>query len=65
MYIKDTVRLFWSIKNSGDVLDKLKAEDLNQTCLSIYDFSSLDTTLYHKLIKDKLIDLIENLPKRK
>ena len=52
--------LFWSIKNSGEILDKLKARDFNATSLSTYDFSTLYTTLPHNLIKDKLIDLIEN-----
>ena len=51
--------LFWSIKNSGEVLDKLKARDFNATSLSTYDFSTLYTTLPHNSIKDKLIDLIE------
>ena len=50
--------LFWSIKNSGEILDKLKARDFNATSLSSYDFSTLYTTLPHNLIKDKLIDLI-------
>ena len=52
--------LFWSIKNSGEILDKLKARDFNATSLSTYDFSTLYTTLPHNLIKDKLIDLIES-----
>ena len=47
------------IKNSGEILDKLKARDFNATSLSTYDFSTLYTTLPHNLIKDKLIDLIE------
>ena len=32
---------FWSIKNSGGILDKLKARDFNATSLSTYDFSTL------------------------
>ena len=52
--------LFWSIKNSGEILDKLKARDFNATSLSTYDFPTLYTTLPHNLIKDKLIDLIES-----
>ena len=51
--------LFRSIKNSDEILDKLKARDFNATSLSTYDFSTLYTTLPHNLIKDKLIDLIE------
>ena len=48
-------KLFWSIKNSGEILDKLKARDFNATSLSTYDFSTLYTTLPHNLFKDKLI----------
>ena len=55
-YMRD---LLWSIKNSGEILDKLKARDFNANSLSTYDFSTLYTTLPHNLIKDKLIDLIE------
>ena len=46
-------------KNSGEILDKLKARDFNATSLSVYDFSTLYASLPHNLIKDKLIDLIE------
>ena len=59
VYERSGKNLFWSIKNSGEILDKLKAPDFNATSLSTYDFSTLYTTLPHNLIKDKLIDLIE------
>ena len=59
VYERSGKNLFWSIKNSGEILDKLKARDFNATSLSTYDFSTLYTTLLHNLIKDKLIDLIE------
>ena len=59
-YMGDPVKnLFWSIKHSGEILDKLKARDFNATSLSTYDFSTLYTTFPHNLIKDKLIDLID------
>ena len=51
--------MFWSIKNSGEVLNKLKSRGFRATSLSIYDFSTLFTTLPHNLIKEKLIKLIE------
>ena len=51
--------LFWSIKNSGEVLNKLKSRGFRETSLSTYDFSTLCTTLPHNLIKEKLINLIE------
>ena len=59
VYERSGKNLFWSIKNSGEILDKLKARYFNATSLSTYDFSTLYTTLPHNLIKDKLIDLIE------
>ena len=59
VYERSGKNLFWSIKNSGEILDKPKARDFNATSLSTYDFSTLYTTLPHNLIKDKLIDLIE------
>ena len=51
--------MFWSIKNSGDVFNKLKSRAFRATSLSTYDFSTLCTTLPHNLIKEKLINLIE------
>ena len=51
--------LFWSIKNSGEVLNKLKSRGFRATSLSTYDFSTLYTTFPHNLIKEKLINLIE------
>ena len=51
--------MFWSIKISGEVLNKLKSRGFRATSLSSYDFSTLYTTLLHNLIKAKLINLIE------
>ena len=51
--------MFWHIKNSGEVLNKLKDIGYQATSLSTYDFSTLYITLPHNLIKEKLIDLIE------
>ena len=58
-YERSGKKLFWSIINSGEILDKLKSRDFNATSLSTKEFSTLYTTLPHNLIKDKLIDLIE------
>ena len=55
-YMRDPVKTYFVLLK---FLDKLKARDFNATSLSTYDFSTLNTTLLHKLIKDKLIDLIE------
>ena len=51
--------MFWSIKKSDEILNKLKSKGLSATSLSTYDFSTLYTTLPDNLIKDKLIDLTE------
>ena len=51
------MNLFWSIKNSDEILNKLNAIYFNATSLSTYDISTIYTTLPHNLIKDKLIDL--------
>ena len=52
VYERSGKNLFWSIKNSGEILDKRKARDFNATSLSTYDFSILYTTLP----QDKLIE---------
>ena len=59
VYERPSKNLFWSIKNSGEVLNKLKSRGFRATSLSTYDFSTLYTTLPHHLIKEKLINLIE------
>ena len=56
--------MLWSIKNSGEVLSKLKSRGFRATSLSTYDFSTLYTTLPHNLIKEKLDDLIERVFKK-
>ena len=50
---------FWPIKNSCEVLNKLKSRGFNVSRVSTYDFTTLYTTLPYRLIKDKLVDLIE------
>ena len=58
--MKGPVKIFfWSIKNSCEVLNKLKSRGFRASSLSTYNFSTLYTTLPHNLIKDKLVDLIE------
>ena len=59
VYERSGKNLFWSIKNSCKVLNKLKSRGFRASSLSTYDFSTLYTTLPHNLIKDKLVDLIE------
>ena len=58
-YENSGINLFWSIKNSTEVLNKLKNKRFLASTVSTYDFSTLYTTLPHDLIKDKLIKLIQ------
>ena len=58
VYERDGINYFRSIKNSNDVLKKFKSKNFQASKLSTYDFSTLYTMLPHHLIKDKLIDLI-------
>ena len=58
-YERNGKNLFWSIKNSGELLIKLKSRGFLASDLSTYDLSTLYTTLPHNLIKEKLTELIE------
>ena len=54
VYERNGKKSFWSIKNSGEILNKLKSRGFLASGLSTYDFSTLYTTLPHYLIKEKL-----------
>ena len=47
-------------KNSTEILYKLKTKGFQASTISTYDFSTLYTTLPHNLIRNQLVDLIEN-----
>ena len=64
VYGRNGKNLFWSIKNSGEILNKLKSRDFLASGLSTYDFSTLYTTLPHNIIKEKLTELIEQILNR-
>ena len=51
-------------KNSTEILNKLKTKGFQASTISTYDFSMLYTTLPHNLIRNQLIDLIENTFRR-
>ena len=53
VYERNGKKLYWSIKNSGEILNKLKSRGFLASGLSTYDFSTLYTTLSHNLIKKK------------
>ena len=54
VYERNGKILFWSIKNSGEIRNKLKSRGFLASGLPTYDFSTLYTTLPHNLIKEKL-----------
>ena len=58
VYERNGTKIFCSIKNSGEILHKLKSRGFLASSLSTYDFSTLYTTLPHNLIKEKLRKLI-------
>ena len=59
IYERNGKHLFWSIKKSGEILNKLKPRCILASSLSTYGFSTLYTSLPHNLIKEKLTELIE------
>ena len=58
VYERNGKNLFWSIKNSGEILNKLKSRCFLASGLSTYDLSTLYTTLPYNLIKEKLTELL-------
>ena len=53
--------LFWSIRHSSELLYNLKSRGFQESNLSTCDFSTLQTIFPHSLIKDNIVDLIENI----
>ena len=51
-----SIRIYYWLKYSGEILDEIKARDFNTTGLPTYDFYTLHTALPHTLIKDSLIE---------
>ena len=52
------------MKNSTEILNKLKAKGFQASTISTYDFSTLYTTLPHNLTRNQLFALIENTFRR-
>ena len=61
VYERSMKNMFSSIKNAGEVLNKLKSRGFRATSLSTYDFLLF---IPHYLIKGKLVDLIERAFKK-
>ena len=63
-YEREDINCFWSIKNSTEILNKLKTKGFQASTISTYDFPYLYTTLPHNLLRNQLVDLIENTFRR-
>ena len=50
---------FWSIKNSSEVIEKLRLRNFQGSQVSSFDFSTLYTSLPHDLIKAKVLSLVK------
>ena len=59
VYVNSGINMFWSIKNSSDILNKLVKRNNLVSTVSTYDFSTLYTTLPHNLIKDRITKLVQ------
>ena len=53
------VNYFWSIKNSSEVIEKLRLRYFQGSQVSSFDFSTLYTSLPHDLIKAKVLSLVK------
>ena len=57
-FSNSNVNYFWSIKNSSEVIEKLRLRNFQGSQVSSFDFSSLYTSLPHDLIKAKVLSLV-------
>ena len=63
-YEREGINYFWSIKNSTEILNKLKTKGFQASTISANDFSTLYTMLPHTLIRNQHVDLTENTFRR-
>ena len=59
VFEKTGKNLFWSVENSGEILNKLKSKGFLASRVSTYEFSLLYSALPHNNIKEKLNELID------
>ena len=55
------VNYFWIIKNSSEVIEKLRLRNFQGSQVSSFDFSTLYTSLLHDLIKTKVLSLYNSV----
>ena len=53
------VNYFWSIKNSSEVIEKLRLQNFQGSQVSSFDFTTSYTSLPHDLIKEKVLSLVK------
>ena len=58
-FSNSNVNYFWSIKNSSEVIEKLRLRNFQGSQVSSFDFSTLNTSLPHDLIKAKVLSLVK------
>ena len=58
-FSNSNVNYFWSIKNSSEVIEKLRLRNFQGSQVSSFDFSTLYTPLPHDLIKAKVLSLVK------
>ena len=57
-FSNSNVNYFWSIKNSSEVIEKLRLRNFQGSQVSSFDLSTLYTSLPHDLIKAKVLSLV-------
>ena len=58
-FSNSNVNYFWSIKNSSEVIEKLRLRNFQGSQVSSFDFSTLYTSLPHDPIKSKVLSLVK------
>ena len=58
-FSNSNVNYFWSIKNSSEVIEKLRLRNFQGSQVSSFDFSTLYKSLPHDLIKAKVLSLVK------
>ena len=64
VYERSGKNIFWSIENSCEVINNLNLRGFRAASLSVYDLSTLYTTLLQSRVKDKPVDLIKSIFQR-
>ena len=57
-FSNSNVNYFWSIKNSSEIIEKLRLRNFRGPQVSSFDFSTLYISLPHDLIKAKVLSLV-------